>query len=239
MPIYKRHDLLWLSDAGKEYAVSNIQSCIPNAAESEIKDFVFSAASIPAIVRRQDMATGGLISVGFSFPKIIDGVRLRIASAVPPDCIIGFKTPFDVAHDYKKKQPNVPHSPLVEELINAGFEYNVQVGFFGSIALGMVTDLPYWNNNSDMDLYLRCLGNWEELVLFHEQLLKLEESSAIVMDAEIEYKEEYGVKLKELFGPGKTALGKGLYEAVILPKDALIASQSNPIQYQGCLKAPF
>ena len=215
MAPYKRHDLVWLSEAGKAHALSNVQNCVPPVKDDEIRALIFSVPPIPAIVRRQEAAEEGLLCIGFSSPKIIDGIRLRIGSRVPPDCIVRLQTPFDVAKSVKAQ---LPDCGLLNELIDAGLRHNTEVGVFGSAALQLVTGLPYMRENSDMDIYLRCHGTRQDLTLFFGQLLKYEEKSGISIDAEIEWPGQYGVKLKELFGPGKTVLGKGLYDVAILEK---------------------
>ena len=215
MTIYKRHDLVWLSEAGKNYALDNIQSCVPGVNDDEIQALILSVPPIPAIVRRQETRDEGSIAVGFSSPKIIDGVRLRIACKVPLACIVKHITPFDAA---ECKNGHLPDGGSLKDLIDTGLKHHTQVGVFGSAALQLVTGLPYVRKNSDMDIYLRHHGSREDLALFFKQLLEYEERSGISIDAEIEYLGQYGVKLKELFGPGKTVLGKGLYDVVLLEK---------------------
>jgi phosphoribosyl-dephospho-CoA transferase len=215
MKTYKRHDLVWISGKGKDFAVENIQSCIPPVTENEIRDFLFSLPPLPAIVTRQDERKSKFINIGFSFPRIIGGVRLRVRSKIPFDCITERKTPFDVALCVD----NSPFSEILNRLIHAGSACKTKVGFFGSAALQIVTGLSYIQNNSDIDLYIRHLGNCDDLAKFFETILKIEEHFKISVDAEIEYRKKYGVKLKELFGPGKTVLGKGLYEAALLEKN--------------------
>ena len=229
---YKRHDLIWLSDKGRDYALRNIQSCIPEVNEKEIEGLIFYTPQIPAIVRRnetsgtkgtQGTATDNLLHIGFSSPRIIDGVRLRIASKVPPDCVTDRKTPFDVINHYidliKYDKKILPHSEILEALMNAGDKYNTQVGCFGSAALQLVTGLGYLRENSDLDIYLNHHGSRQDLEQFFTQLLSFEKQFSVIIDAEFEYQGIYGVKIKEFFAPGKTVLGKGLYNVALLNKD--------------------
>jgi len=222
---YKRHDLIWLSDKGRDYALRNIQSCIPEVNEKEIEGLIFYTPQIPAIVRRnetsgtkgtQGTATDNLLHIGFSSPRIIDGVRLRIASNVSPDCVTDRKTPFDLIKYDKKK---LPHSEVLEALLDAGNKYNIQVGCFGSAALQLVTGLGYLRENSDLDIYLNHHGSHQDLEQFFVQLLSFEKQFGVTIDAEFEYQGKYGVKIKEYFAPGKTVLGKGLNEVALLQKD--------------------
>ena len=212
---YKRHDLVWLSDAGKDYALHNIQNCIPPVSDREISSLILCAVPIPAIVRRQECAEQKLLCIGFSFPRIIEGVRLRIGSKVPLDCVVKHKTPFDVVKCEKRLSPVYE---ILKALADAGSRHNIQIGCFGSAALRLVTGLPYWQENSDMDIYLRHQGNRRDLELFFARLSEYEEKFGIIIDAEIEYPGQYGVKLKELFGPGNTVMGKGLYDVTLFDK---------------------
>jgi phosphoribosyl-dephospho-CoA transferase len=170
---------------------------------------------VPAIVTRQDAEEPDTLRVGFSSPRVIDGLRLRIASRVPPDCVTGSKTPFDIIEGGEKYAHN---DAALAALMEAGDRYHTRVGCFGSVALQMVTGLPYRNGNSDLDLYLRHEGSREELELFFQSLLDIERGSGVQIDAEIEYRGQYGVKLKELFGTGTSVMGKGLYEVALLPR---------------------
>jgi phosphoribosyl-dephospho-CoA transferase len=218
MTIYKRHDLVWLSDAGLDYAADNIQNCIPLIPDKELRAIIFSSPPVPAIVRRQEPAEDWSLCVGFSFPRIIEGTRLRLSAKVPLDCVVGHKTPFDVLeYDICR----LPGQEAIQAIMDAGNKYHTQVGLFGSAALHLVTGLPYWQENSDLDIYLRHSGSGQELTLFYKQLVFIEEQSGVTVDAEIECCGEYGVKLKELFGSGKTVLGKGLYDVALLKKSSL------------------
>jgi phosphoribosyl-dephospho-CoA transferase len=213
---YKRHDLLWLSDEGKVIALRNIKNTIPTVDNDEISSFILSNPPVPAIVCRQENPEDNLLCIGFSFPRIIDGVRLRAQSKVLPDCIIDHKTPFDVAK-YDKKL--LPAREILETIISIGDNHHIELGCFGSVALQLVTGLPYMRENSDLDIYLRLHGNRHDLEVFFQQLLECEKKYGITIDAEIEYQGQYGVKLKELFASGKTMLGKGLYDVVLLEKE--------------------
>ena len=207
--------MLWLSDAGKDYALHNIQSCIPPVNDSEKEALIFSDPPVPAIVRRQETAEDKLLCIGFSSFRVIDGTRLRIGCKVPLNCIVEHKTPFEVA---ACKKPKIPEYQFLDALVDAGKRHHIQVGVFGSAALQIVTGLSYLQKNSDLDIYLRHQGSRKDLELFYQQLTGYEKQFGITIDAEIEFPDQYGVKLKELFGPGKTVLGKGLYDVVLLEK---------------------
>ena len=214
---FKRHDLVWLSEAGRNYALRNIEYCTPLLNDSEKEKLILGTPPIPAIVRRQETPNDDFICIGFSFPKIIDGVRLRIGSRVSSDCIVTRKTPFDAVQCEKN---NSDYEVLLA-LMEAGDNFNVQVGCFGSTALQLVTGLPYRHKDSDLDIYLCHHGNKRELELFFARLSELEGRFDVTIDAEIEYSGQYGIKLKELFAPGRTVLGKGLYDVVLFNKKDL------------------
>jgi phosphoribosyl-dephospho-CoA transferase len=212
---FNRHDLVWLSYEGRAFALSAIENCIPAADDGLIKEVIQGAVPIPAIVRRQDTLEDGLLCVGFSSPRIIDGVRLRVSCKVPLDCIVAHKTPFDVV---QIKTVDFPAHEIIKTLVDEGRKYRIQVGCFGSAALQMVTGLSYWQKNSDVDIYLRHWGSWQELEQFFGKLLAIENQSGVTIEAELESAGGYGIKLSELFLEGKSVLGKGLYDVVLIPK---------------------
>ena len=220
---YKRHEFIWLSDTGKDYALRNIISCVPTVSEGEKRDLIFSIPSIPCIVGRQERAEEKHLYVSFSSPNIIDGVRLRIGSKVPFNCIAKSKTPFDVV---KSGNRHLLDYKALEALIETGNKYHIQVGCFGYTALQLITGLPYRNENSDLNIYIRHSGSRQELEQFYTRLSEYETEFNIKIDAEIEYLGEYGIKLKELFIPGKTIMAKGLYDVVLLEKTAFLTGSS-------------
>jgi phosphoribosyl-dephospho-CoA transferase len=179
---------------------------------------LFSSPPVPAIVRRQEPEADDLLCVGFSFPRIIEGTRLRLSARVPPDCVVRHKTPFDVL-EYDTCR--LPAKEALRALADAGNKFHTRIGLFGSAALQLVTGLPYMQKESDLDIYLRHSGSGRELAQFYKQLVFIEEQSGVTVDAEIECHEQYGVKLKELFSPGKTVLAKGLYDVALLEKGSL------------------
>jgi phosphoribosyl-dephospho-CoA transferase len=223
MTPYNRHDLLWLSQAGRDFAFNNILSCIPavydkQIDEKQIRAIILGEPQIPAIVRRQEASVEkGLLSIGYSSTTIIDGVRLRIGCKTPINCITRRMSPFDVVNDAikceKKLQPDLI---ILKALVEAGNHSGILVGCFGSAALQLVTGLPYWRENSDLDIYLQSKGTRQELEMFFNELLKIEDQFDITIDAEIEFPHFYGVKLKELFSAGKYVLGKGLNDVALL-----------------------
>ncbi|MCL2130557.1 MAG: malonate decarboxylase holo-[acyl-carrier-protein] synthase [Treponema sp.] len=227
---YCRHDLLWLSKAGREYALKNIQSCIPQVELNEKSMLILGPPLIPAIVRKQEAEQGeglqkaqlkaldGYISAGFSSPVIIDGVRLRIGSKVLIDSIEKRLSPIDVVDLAKTEKKSLPFLEILNGLARKGVKCNIKVGCFGSAALQLVTGLPYWRDGSDLDIYLQCNGTRGDLELFFKEVLKYEEQSGITIDAEIEFPGFYGVKLKEFFAPGNLVLGKGLYDVKLFNK---------------------
>jgi len=212
---YKRHDMLWLSGAGRECALRNIQNCIPVMGDRELRELIAGFPEIPAIVRRQEKTEDELISVGFSYPRIIDGVRFHIGCKIPLDCVIKHMTPFDVV---KCDMESFPDFMIIKALVIGGGRYHIQVGCFGSAALQLITGLPYYHKDSDLDIYLRNHGSRRDLEQFYEELLICEKQYDITIDAEIEYPGQYGVKLKEVFSPGISVLGKGLYDVALLEK---------------------
>ena len=228
---FKRHNLVWLSDEGRELALRNIQFCYPPIPAEAAKKAIFSVPRIPGIVRRNENAetlaqkktviskAADMLYLGFSFPEIIDGSRLRIGTSVSPDYVTKHITPFDVA---KYDLSAFPFRDALLELLDESKKHRVQLGCFGAAALQLVTGLPYLREKSDLDIYLRRYGTKEELDAFFNGLLAIEKKFKIVIDAEIEVLTQYGVKLKEMYTTCETVLGKGLSYVVLLQKSELL-----------------
>jgi phosphoribosyl-dephospho-CoA transferase len=215
---FKRHDLVWLDRKGKNWALGHIQSAIPAADPGKIEALIFSSPPIPAIVCSQFQVTAGLLRIGFSSPEILEGLRFRVSAEVPRQHIVKHRSPFQVI---QKNRNNLPDYTVLETLRAAGRRCHTVVGLYGSAALELATGLPYRRKDSDLDLYIRHRGTWAELSRFYEILLECESAFQLSIDGEIECPGRYGVKLKELFAPGTTVLGKGQRGIVLLDKGKL------------------
>lgn len=216
----KRHDLLWLNDAGREAALRTARPFLADATADQVATLL-RRKEIPAIVSRQEERHEGHLAAGFASPEKYDGARLRVAVLADLDKVEQTMTPFQVAEQIADAD-TPPRRSLLEALLNAGEHSGIAVGFFGSTALQTVTGLPYCDETSDVDVYIKKNNADANLQTFHAAVLDLERESGIRIDVEYEYREIYGIKLKEIFAGRKLVLAKGLYSVELFPSSSVL-----------------
>jgi phosphoribosyl-dephospho-CoA transferase len=62
----------------------------------------------------------------------------------------------------------------------------------------------------------------EQLYRFLLKVESLEEHLGLRIDVELDFPDGYGVNLKELFGQGRTVLGKSLVDVAMLPREQIL-----------------
>lgn len=224
MTALNRHDMVWISHDGLQFAREYAVKRNPELAAETLEAVLIPG--IPAIVSRQQEADEGqeaetqqlssasrLWQVGFSSHLRAGGSRLRIAAAVPEDAILQTTTPFDAAGQLCRRDSK--EARIVQELSALGKTVQLQVGIYGSLALGTLTGLPYVTAASDYDIWVSPLNGDADAAVFYRRMKRLEDTYGVRIDCEIDC-DGYGVKLKELVSDCATVLGKGLYDASIL-----------------------
>ncbi len=203
----KRHNLIYLSESARTQALNNLDN--PN---NDVKELVLNN-EIPAIVSRQFECEDGFVQCGITSAELYDGNRLRIGLTVQKEKILRCVTPFEVLENSVcevKKQ-------VLEDLIKLGNENGLLVGFYGSLAMELITGKAYTNDNSDIDIYVKKSDKCS-LESFYKGLIELEEKHKIKIDGEFEIYDVFGVKIKELFNSQKTVLAKGIDSVEIFEK---------------------
>ncbi len=209
--MYKRHNLLYFCIEGREEALLTLEDV-----NEEIINLI-SNESVPAIVSRQDSRKDGYIQCGFTSPKTYDGSRLRIGVEVLSSRVEKYYTPFDLVENANK----IPKEELVNELIELGENTGFKVGFFGSFAMEIITGIKYTNEKSDIDIYIKRKRENFDFDKFYNSILELEEKHNIKIDGEVEIKEVFGVKIKEIYNTQKTVLAKGINSVEIFTKEEI------------------
>jgi phosphoribosyl-dephospho-CoA transferase len=90
------------------------------------------------------------------------------------------------------------------------------------MALELYTGLPYTDRDSDLDL-LVMPAPAPTLCRFLERVAAIEARCELRIDAELELTNGFGVHLKELFGNGRTILGKSRAEVALLGRDQVLS----------------
>lgn len=219
--MHKRHDLLWPDGEGRRKCLAAARSFLAGATPEQVAALIGNPA-IPAIVSRQEERRPGVLEAGFASPEKYDGSRLRAAVLVDLDSVVETATPFQVPRRIAA-MVDFPRRSLLDAVAGAASRFGFEAGFFGSTALQAVTGLPYCDEGSDVDVYVRRAAGGTEASLrgFHGAVADLERDTGVRIDVEVEYDELFGIKLKEMFSGRKTVLAKGLYSVELIPVSAL------------------
>ncbi|WP_339061380.1 phosphoribosyl-dephospho-CoA transferase MdcG domain-containing protein [Tepidibacillus marianensis] len=175
---------------------------------------------IPAIVRRKEkIERSGMIAVGFSSPFRMDGNRYRIPTFVYEKDIEKIVTPYEVIQkDYQTRTPCL--MALKEILLFTAPKKEIKVGVFGSAALEIITNLPYTDSRSDLDLTMKVT----DLNLVKEFFLvikKTETKFGCRVDLEVDVM-GIGFKAVELLKETKQLLGKGIESVQLYNRENVI-----------------
>ncbi|WP_268747891.1 malonate decarboxylase holo-[acyl-carrier-protein] synthase [Pelosinus fermentans] len=223
----RRHDLVEISDQGRELAFERVAPHLPPREFELVKQLIIGTPGgikIPGIVRREDRKQiPDTIPVGFSSPFRIDGNRLRIAGFVPTSAVIQVVSPFAVIdREFFLRTPCL--NALVEVLAVAG-ELGLKLGVWGSSALEIFTGLQYTDEASDLDV-LVGMTRLDTIRTFTNRLAEIARTFHCKVDAELELNSGYGVKVAELFMHTDTVLAKGLNDVILLPKHDILAEMT-------------
>lgn len=167
---------------------------------------------IPGIVKRQEKIELGYIEIGISYPIKIDNQRIREVSRVTLEDIERIVTPYDILEIYKNKKIKID---ILDQLISISEKNKIKIGVFGSLALMLYTNLPYFGENSDIDIVIKN-NSKEILEKFYKEVVLLENKYSKKFDIEVEIENGYAFKLKESLKCQKTILLKGLYDAKLV-----------------------
>jgi phosphoribosyl-dephospho-CoA transferase len=176
---------------------------------------------VPGVVRREDAdARPGCVPVGFSDPFAGNGERLRVAGFARLEDILSAATPYELA-----SLPLSARSSVMQALAQAkekAAPLSIRLGVWGSAAIETYTGLPCTREGSDLDLLVNE-APIEALSAFMDEMRGVEDSFHLRIDVELDLACGYGVQLRELLGAGRTVLGKGLSDVVLLDRTRIIA----------------
>ena len=209
----KRHNLVFVSQHGKDKIWKEISQNYQGEALELVQDVLKGGYNIPGFVRRDD-ARPNAVAIGFVHQRRLQGNRIRIGAFTEMQDIDGIMTPYEVM---ERKAFTVDEAtPCIDTVIKlyglAG-SYDLQVGVLGSAALELATGLPYTDEASDIDILVKP-APYDKLLDFYRTAK--ENFCEIPMDFELDLPNGYGVKLAEVFMDTKTVLGKSLDNVEIL-----------------------
>lgn len=170
--------------------------------------------------------SGGLIQLGVSFPFREEGVRVRSAIAVCEAEIAAVHSPWNVAAHLSPTRFQGADDLLA--LVDIGRARDVSVGFFGSAALQAITDLPYFEPSSDIDIVVAA-GSVDNLRQFHRELTAFARKCGRRIDAEVTCAGGRGVKLEELMSNVSKVLCRGMDGVCLMERHLVLTEiEGNP-----------
>ena len=223
----KRHTLLDIRDDGRERILAELTGDVLHDVLHRKKyEQVLLAQQtgprIPAIVRRdEELLAHGMIPVGFSSPCYGSEGRLRIAAFARAEEIARVTTPYDLL----AREISPPRNSCTTALRfcrESARVLGLVLGVWGSVALELYTGMQYTHDGSDLDLLVAAAPR-EILAAFLLKITAIENHFDLRIDAEVDLASGYGVHLKELFGSGRTILGKSQTDVVLLPREQVLA----------------
>jgi phosphoribosyl-dephospho-CoA transferase len=212
--IFQRHDLVF-SD-WREIDTSLVQN-------ENFKKLILQNV-LPGIVRRDEIeSTQGenyyseneKVFIGFVYPYIENGRRLRFASSVPGNKIKKLITPYEISN-YKFETRTSALSALSK------IKNEFKIGVWGSTSLEIITGLPYTHDRSDLDLIVKNYSQ-DELISLLALCNEIESNFGIKIDVEIHLRSGYGINLKEFASESDSLLGKGLRDVVLIDRKSIEA----------------
>jgi phosphoribosyl-dephospho-CoA transferase len=236
---FKRHDLLDVSDAGRSRILDDL-TALHRLSDKQRALFACvllqqeTGTRVPGVVRREDgPAHPGLIPVGFSSPTKKCGKRLRVAAFVRPEEIVRVTSPYDVL---SLRGATLPHNACTEALAAAkdrAQSMGLLLGVWGSAALEIQMGQRCTDDDSDLDLLL-AETSIDKLLAFLGEVSAMEDEHKVRIDVELDLTNGYGVHLKELFGKGRSVLGKGKDDVVMLSREQVLAGLPSAGCKNGC-----
>ena len=217
-----RHDLVYLTKEGKERIKTEFANCQSDK-EKQTAEIFAENSSIPGIVRRNETGNDEVLPLGFGHNELFDEMRIRFSTEISWREAQVIIRPYEITSiDFKARNKSLKLARTVLALAKA---QQISIGLVGSVALEIVTGLPYTNDDSDLDLLVKGLSI-TKIELLYNSLKELSGTYHVDLDLEVELKSGYGVKAAELFQNTGTLLGKSLKDVQILNKKEVLEELS-------------
>lgn len=223
--MFRRHDLVWLSDQGwqrtRDMAPANCRNTIE----------MWRQADWPAIVRRADAdLMPEQLSVGIAMPpRPTDGCKTRIGLRVLRCDVKEVLPPLSVAQ-INEAAPE-PWHPFLAALDREATGQGVTIRVYGSVALQALTRQPYLTSSSDIDVLLRPMTGAQ----LRRGLDLLDSySHNLPLDGEIVFPSGQAVAWKELSEAlraksGLRVLVKEMHGVYLATTNALLATMRDDV----------
>lgn len=214
----KRHNLVFLTEAGRKSVLQRVTQQIQNEEALKAAEDIFcAAAAVPGIIRRDDTGSDCGIAIGFVHYRRMDGNRLRIATYATAEEIDRIVSIYTLTG--RPNQRRTECMRIIDTITSLADDNGLQIGILGSAGMELVTGLPYTDECSDIDILLKP-APYSVLQQFYTKAKSL--SPQINMDFELELPNGYGIKLVELFMDTSTVLGKSIKDVDLLNKKEIM-----------------
>ncbi len=223
----KRHTLLDITDSGREDVLVELAGNGPDSdlLRDKYAQILLSenvGARVPGVARREEgTLRPGFIPVGFSSPMAGHEGRLRVAAFVRQKDVSRSTSPYELLSLMSAPPRNACNTALALAR-NQAQEMGLALGVWGSAALELYTELPCTHQDSDLDL-LVAVAPRETLACFLLKIESIEAHLDLRIDIELDLASGYGVHLKELFGQGRTILGKSLIDVAMFSREQIFS----------------
>lgn len=220
MNAYKRHDLVWISAAGKARIYAEARA--EQTKQAEDLRLIFGALgsgrAIPGIVRREENR-GILLPIGLVHPQLFQEQRLRVATFIKFEEVDQRLSPAQILQiDFAARNHCMQAAVEVSRLARTT---ELPIGILGSAGLEIATEFPYTNEESDLDLIIGC-GAYDLVGETCRRIVAIGERHYLEIDLEVELPNGYGIKAKELFMQTQTILGKSVLDVKLLARNEIL-----------------
>lgn len=203
----KRHNLVFVSQKGKDRIWQELAPKYQGEALELVQDVLQGTHNVPGFVRRSEERPEE-VAIGFVHHRRMQGNRIRIGAFTEMQDVETIMTPYEVMQRKAFTVEEPTHCmQTILALYKMADQFDLQIGVLGSAALELVTGLPYTDEASDVDILLKP-APYEKLLDFYRTAK--ENFADIPLDFELDLPNGYGVKLAEVFMETKTVLGKSL-----------------------------
>jgi phosphoribosyl-dephospho-CoA transferase len=170
--LYKRHQLVWLSERGWREAAAEVPSASRHLPQR------WQERDWPAVVRRHDAdAMDDQVCIGIALPPDSEGIKLRLPLRVPVTQIREMRAPLPIG-DVLMHAP-VSWRSALQELHYKAMAQALDLRVYGSLALQALTGLTYLRAGSDIDMLFTPTNRFQlergmQLLSHYAQVLPLD-----------------------------------------------------------------
>jgi len=218
---FQRHEIYRIRQDRKEDVFSRGIDSLNRDMSEWKQSIIDNDLPLYAMVRRFDENEHrACIPVGISSHlRDKNGHRFRMFNYLNERDIDDKISPYDVIRSSSCSILNGPMSQLINDLLVTGNRLHLDIGVYGSVAYEILTNRKYIDDNSDVDILVKCIGknNPDNLKQFFSYIIQKENITNRRIDCELEVSHGKHVNLKEiLLSKAETVLLKQIDSVSII-----------------------